>query len=98
MTGQADDAHVVSEVLTAELCAEANLVSFLKQLSLQVEVTEGATRLITCCRQTIEVMDRAKLHGEQVLLSRGTADDKADVVRRTSSRSEALHLLHAANA
>ena len=69
MTWQTDHADIVSEILTAELCTQANLVSLFEELVLQVNVTESTTRLITCCRQLIVVLDRSQLHGEEVLLS-----------------------------
>ena len=66
---QTDDTDIVSQILTAELCTQANLVSLFEELVLQVDVTESTTRLITCCRQLIVVLDRSQLHGEEVLLS-----------------------------
>ena len=68
MTWQTDHADIVSEILTAELCTQANFVSLFEELVLQVDVTESTTRLITCCRQLIVVLDRSQLHGEEVLL------------------------------
>ena len=94
VTGQADHTHVVGEVLTTELCAEANLMSFFEQLGLEVEVAEGAAGLVARRWQVVEIVDRAELHGQQVLLCRCAANDEADVVRRTSGCAEALHLLH----
>ena len=47
MTGQTDDADVVSQGLAAKLGAQANLVSLVEQLLLQVDVAEGTTRLVT---------------------------------------------------
>ena len=94
MTGQTDHADVVSQVLATELCTESDLVGLEQELLLQVDVAESAASLITCGRQVVVVLDRTELHGQQVLLSRCTADDEADVIRRTSSRSKALHLLY----
>jgi len=94
MTRQTDDTDVVSQVLTTKLCTQANLVSLIEELVLQVYVTEGTTGLITCCRQFIIVLDGSQLHGEEVLLSRSTTDNECDVVRRTCSCTEALHLLN----
>ena len=94
MTWQSDDTDVVGQVLAAELCAEAYLVSLYEELVLQVDVTESTTCLIACCRQLVVILDGSQLHGQEVLLRRSTTDNEGDVVRRTSRRAEALHLLY----
>ena len=94
VTRQTDDTDIVSQILTAELCTQANLVSLFEELVLQVDITEGTTSLITCCRQLIVVLDRSQLHGKEVLLGRSTTDNEGDVVRRTCSCTQALHLLY----
>ena len=94
MTGQTDDTDVVSQVLTTKLCTQANLVSLIEELVLQVDVAESTAGLITCCRQLIIVLDRSQLHGKEVLLGRSTTDNECDVVRRTCCCAEALHLLY----
>ena len=94
MTRQTDDTDIVSQILTAELCTQANLVSLFEELVLQVDVTEGTASLVTCCRQLIIVLDRSQLHGKEVLLCRSTTDNEGDVVRRTCSCTQALHLLY----
>jgi hypothetical protein len=91
---QTDYADVVSEILAAELCAETDLVSLLEELLFEVDVAEGASSLVACCRQRVVVLDRSELHGEEVLLSRCATDNECDVVRRTSRCTEALHLLY----
>ena len=45
VAGQADDAHVVAEVLAAELGADAGLLRELQHLGLQLEVAEGVAEL-----------------------------------------------------
>ena len=94
VTRQTNDTHVMRHVLTAELRTKTDLVCLLEQLFLQLDITESTTCLIAVSRQGVVVMGRSELHGQQVLLRRGAADDDSDVVRRTSSRTEALHLLH----
>ena len=94
MTRQTDDTDVVSQVLTTKLCTQANFVSLIEELVLQVDVAEGTTSLITCCRQLIIVLDRSQLHGKEVLLGRSTTYNECDVVRRTCCCTEALHLLN----
>ena len=91
---QTDYADVVSKILAAELCAETDLVSLLEELLFEVDVAESASGLVACCRQRVVILDRSELHCEQVLLSRCTADNECNVVRRTSRCTEALHLLY----
>ncbi len=83
MTGQTDDADVVSQGLAAKLGTEANLVGFLQELVLEVDVTEGTTCLVARGGQTVVELDAGELHRQQVLLGRGTADDEGDMIRRT---------------
>ena len=59
---------VVSQCLTAKLGTQANLVGFLKQLLLQINVTECTTRLVAGGGQRVVVLDAGKLYGQQVLL------------------------------
>ena len=94
MTRQTHNADVVSQSLAAELCAKSDLLSFLQELLLKVDVAEGTSRLIACCGQVVVELDRGEFHREQVLLSRRAADDECDVIGRAGSRSETLHLLH----
>ena len=46
VTRQTDNADVVSHVFAAELCAEPDVVGFLQQLLLQVDVAEGTACLV----------------------------------------------------
>ena len=94
VTRQTNNTYVVRHVLSAELCTEADLVRLLQELLLQLHIAESTTSLIARRRQGVVIMGRSELHGQQVLLCRSTADDDSNVVRRTSSRSEAFHLLH----
>ena len=55
MARQTDDTDIVSEILTAELCTQTNLVSLYEELVLQVDVTESTTCLIACGRQRFAV-------------------------------------------
>ena len=94
VTRQTDHTDVVGQILATELSTEADLVGLFQQFLLKVDVTEGTTCLITCGGQTIVILDRGELHGEQVLLGRGTTNHEGDVVRRTSGRTQRLHLLY----
>ena len=57
-------------------------------------VTESATCLVACSRQSVVIFCRSELHGEKVLLCRSTANDECNMVRRASSSAEALHLFY----
>ena len=85
MAWQTDDADVVGQCLTAELSSESNLVGLFKQFVLQVDVAEGASRLVARGGQLVVVLNRSELDGEQVLLGAGATDDKGDVVGRAGS-------------
>ena len=65
-----------------------------EQLLLQFHIAEGTSCLIACGRQVVVVMGRGEFHGEEVLLCRCSSDDESDVIGRTCSRSQGLHLLH----
>ena len=91
---QADNSDVVGKMLASELCSESNLVCFLQQLVLKVDVTERPSRLVACGRQVVIVLDACELHREQVLLCRCATNYEGYVVGRTCSRSERLHLLY----
>ena len=88
MTGQTDDADVVSQGLAAKLCTQANLVSLVEQFLLQVDVTEGAARLVARGGQRVVVLDAGQLDRQQVLLGRSTTDDERNMIRRTSGRTQ----------
>ena len=94
VTRQTDDTHIVCEVLAAELCTETDLMRLFQNLLFEFHVAECAPRGITRGRQVVIIMSRSQLHGEQVLFGRCAADNECDMIRRTSSRTEALHLLN----
>ena len=94
MSRQTHHANVVGKCLAAELCAQANLVCLDQQFLLQVDVAEGATRLVARGGQVIVVFDRCQFHGEQVFLGAGAANHEGDVIGRAGCSAQALHLLH----
>ena len=69
MTRQTDDTDVVSQGLATKLGTEANLVGFLQELVLEVDIAESTTGLIARGGQTVVELDRSELHRQQVLLS-----------------------------
>ena len=94
MTGQTNDTDIVGQRLAAELGTQTDFLRFHEQLVLQVDVAESTAGLIACGGQIVIILDGGQLHGEQVLLGRGSTDNKGDVIGRTSCCSQALHLLH----
>ena len=87
-------AHVMSQVLAAELCAEADLVRLLQQTFLQLDVAERTTGLVASGRQTVVEVRRGELDGQQVLLGRCATYNDGNMVRRTSGCAEGFHLFH----
>ena len=93
MAGESDDAHVMAEVLAAELCADARLLRDLEELGLEFEVTESASELVALERQRVEVAGRGHLRRLERELGRRAADHDGEVVRRARRGSEEVHLL-----
>ena len=91
---QTYDADVVGEIFSSELCSETDLVGLLKHLLLKFHVTESPSGLIAGRRQSVIVVRGSQLDCQKVLLSRCATNHECDVVWRTGSRSESLHLLH----
>ena len=56
VTRQADDAHVVCKILTAELGTQTDVVGLFKQLLFQLNVAEGATGFVAGGRQVVVVV------------------------------------------
>jgi hypothetical protein len=77
VTGHADHADVVGEILAAELSAEAELARLYHQFLLQLHIAEGAAQLVAAGGQSVEVLGRGQLDGLQAAFSAGAADEKA---------------------
>ena len=90
---QADDAHVMAEILAAELRADAERLRHLVDLFLHFEVAEGVARRRALGRQRVEIFGRGELHRLEVLLGRGAADDDGEMVGRTGGGAERQDLL-----
>ena len=88
----ADHAHVVAEVLAAELRADAHLARHLQDRLLHLQVAEGAAELVAARVQVVEVLRGGQLHGLQTGLSGGSADGQRQVVRRTRGGAQRLDL------
>ena len=88
VAGESNDADVVAEVLTAELCADADLLRELEDLLLEFVIAEAAARDGAFGGELVEVVRGrvlGRLHRE---LGRGTADDDREVVRRAGRGAE----------
>ncbi len=90
---QADDAHVVTEVLTAELRADAERLGEAEHLLFELAVAKAATELVAGSGKRVEVARRRELGGLQRELGRRTADDEREVVRRARGGTERAELL-----
>mmetsp|Transcript_125331 Transcript_125331/g.350974 ORF Transcript_125331/g.350974 Transcript_125331/m.350974 type:complete len:447 (+) Transcript_125331:697-2037(+) len=90
---QSDDTAVVGEVLAAELRAHPQILASLQQLGLPLQVAKCPAVLVPRGRQVVVVASARELHGLQVHLCRGAADDHGDMVWRACGGSQRLHLL-----
>ena len=91
--GQPDHAHVVAEVLAAELGADAELAGELQDLLFEVAVAERVAELGARARQRVEVARRRQLGDLEVVLGRHAADDDRQVVGRAGGGAERAQLL-----
>ncbi len=93
MPGQADDPHVVAEVLAAELGADAELAGELEDLLFEVAVAEGVARRRALGGERVEVARRGELGDLEGVLGRHPADHDREVVGRAGRRAERAQLL-----
>lgn len=93
MTRHTDHADIVSEILTAELSAEADIVGSFEELLLEFDIAESMTILIALSWEIVIILDRSLLDSGEVGFSRRTTDDESDMIGRTSGSAESLHLL-----
>ena len=94
VAGQTDNAYVVCQIFTAELCAESDTVRFFQDLFFQLDVTECSSEFVSGRGQTIVVVGGCQFHGEQVFLGRSPADDECNVIGRTGCRTQCFHFFH----
>ncbi|MGX1314227.1 hypothetical protein RKD24_004346 [Streptomyces calvus] len=90
---QPDHAHVVAEVLAAELRADADLLRQLEDLLLQLLVPEAVAERRALGGDLVQVVRGGVLGGLQRVLGRRTADDDRQVVRRAGGRAQRTDLL-----
>jgi hypothetical protein len=93
VTRQADDAHVVAEILAAELRADAERLRHSVNFLLHRQITEGATVLGAIGRQFIEIVAGRELQRLHRHFGAGTANYDRQVIRRTGGSAERQHLL-----
>ena len=94
MAREPDHPHVVGEVLSAELRADAQPVRGGEQPPLELGVAEGAAQRIALDRQAVQVPRRGQLHRLHGRFGRGAAHHHRHVVRRAGSRAQVAHLVH----
>jgi hypothetical protein len=92
-TRQPHDAHVVAEVLAAELRADAELLCEREHLGLERHVAEAAAAVVAGRRKRVEVARRGVLGGLERVLRAGSTDDDREVVGRARGRAERLQVL-----
>ena len=92
MPRQPDDAHVVAEVLAAELRADPDLPGDLQDGLLELQVPEPVGKVIRG-RQRVQVARQGVLGGLQRVLRAGAADHDRQVVRRAGGGTDGADLL-----
>ncbi len=93
VSGEPDDAHVVAEVLAAELGPDPERLGEREDLLLEVQVPEAVPGLRPARGQVVEVVGGGVLRGLEGVLRRRAADDDREVVRRAGGRPEPADLL-----
>ena len=93
VAGEADDAHVVAEVLAAELGADAEAAGQLEHLLLELGVAEAVGGDRARLGQGVEVLRRRVLRCLQGELGARAADDDGQVVGRAGRGAERAQLL-----
>ncbi len=92
VAGQADHAHVVAEILAAELRADADVPGHLQHRLFHLEIAERAAGLAAGRRQRVQPFGRGEFHRLQCRLGTGAADDDGEVVGRAGRGAERLDL------
>ena len=93
MTRQADDAHVVAEILAPELGADAEILGELVDFRLEREVAEGAPVRRRPRRQRVKIVGRGELDGLQVELGGEAPDHDGQVIGRAGGCAQRQDLL-----
>ena len=93
MARQPDHAHVVAEILAAELRADAERLRHLLDLAFHLLVAEGVAVLGAVLGQGVVVFAGRKLDRLHRHLGRGAADDDGEMVGRAGGGAERQHFL-----
>ncbi len=88
VTGKADDAHIVAEVFTAELRADAQCTGHLKYFLLHRQIAERLAVNTALGWQAVQVVRRGQLDGFQRHFGRGATDHDSKVVGRARRRAD----------
>ena len=92
VAGEADDPHVVAEVLAAELRADLRPARQLEDLGLQLVVPEAPAELVAGLREGVQVAGRRQLGRLHCDLGRGPAHHDGQVVGRACGRAQRADL------
>jgi hypothetical protein len=90
---QADHAHVVAEILAAELRADAERLRHLVDLALHLAVAESVAVLGAALRERVVISAGGELDRLHRRPGRGAADDDGEMVGRARRGAERQHLL-----
>ena len=94
MSRQTDNTHIMCKIFTAELSTYSRFLRRTQNLFFELYVSERVSQLITRGRKIVVILGRSEFHGFKIHLGRCTANDKSNMVRRTSCRPECFHFLH----
>ena len=90
---QADHAHVVTEILAAELRADAERLRHLQDFLLHLQIAEGVAVGRAMGRQRVEIARRGELYRLHAEFGRGAADHDRQMIGRARRGAERQHLL-----
>ena len=84
----------MGHVLATELSTQADVASGFKERLFEFDVTECTTGFVARGGQIVIVVRRGQLHRQHRAFNGRAADHESDVIRRTSSRTQRLHLFN----
>ena len=93
MPCQAHHAHIMAEILAAELRPDAKVLRELMHFRFQLRIAEGMAGKIARIRQRIQPFRTGQLHGFQCCFRAGAANDNRQVIGRAGAGAECLDLL-----
>jgi hypothetical protein len=93
VTGKPHDAHVMAEVLPAELGSDAERPGLVENRRLELRIADGVAESVTLGGETVEVTGGGQLRRLERHLRRRAADDDRKVVGRARRRAEQAELL-----